>query len=103
MPDLPHRHEHLYEKIQENLIRSDDFVGDLVAAQRLLLGSRVILCTLSMLSNKRIGAFVCLVPPQTIIFDEASQIEVGNYVPVLHRFSRTVSKLVFIGDDKQRK
>ncbi|KAF9456616.1 P-loop containing nucleoside triphosphate hydrolase protein [Collybia nuda] len=40
------RHEHLYEKIMKNPIRSDDPVDDLVATGRLLLGSRVILSTL---------------------------------------------------------
>ncbi|KAJ8597229.1 hypothetical protein M405DRAFT_804254 [Rhizopogon salebrosus TDB-379] len=54
-----------------------------------------------MLSNSRIGDFTRLVPVQTIIFDEASQIEVGNYLPVLHRFRHSLQKMVFIGDDKQ--
>lgn len=42
-----------------------------------------------------------LVPPQTVIFDEASQIEIGDYFPLLYRFQPTLQKLVFIGDDKQ--
>ncbi|KZT73690.1 hypothetical protein DAEQUDRAFT_637085, partial [Daedalea quercina L-15889] len=43
-------HEHLYEKIESNVIRSDDFADNDVGTGRLLLGSKVILCTLSMLS-----------------------------------------------------
>ncbi|KAF8071841.1 hypothetical protein FPV67DRAFT_901219 [Lyophyllum atratum] len=39
-------HEHLYQQIEEKIIRSDNFVEDVMAAERLLLGSRVILCTL---------------------------------------------------------
>lgn len=85
----------------KNLVRSDDFITDIVATERLLLGSRVILCTLSMLSNHKIGTIMRLVPPQTVIFDEASQIEIGDYFPLLYRFQPTLQKLVFIGDDKQ--
>jgi superfamily I DNA and/or RNA helicase len=44
-----------------------------------------------------------LVPSQTLIVDEASQIEIGDYFPLLDRFKHTLSKLVFIGDNKQRK
>lgn len=70
---------------------------------RLLLGSRVILCTLSMLSNNRIGIVSQIVPVQTVIVDEASQIEIGAYIPLLSEYQRTLRKIVFIGDDKQRK
>lgn len=68
------RHEHLYEKINPNLIRSDNFPDNTVAAERLLLGSKVILCTLSMLSNPQISTITRLVPLQTVIVDEASQV-----------------------------
>ncbi|KAJ3515427.1 hypothetical protein NLJ89_g1766 [Agrocybe chaxingu] len=94
-------HEHLYTKIKPNLIRSDGFVADAVVTERLLQGSRVILCTLSMLSNDRISAFSSLVPLETVVFDEASQIETGDYFPMLIRFRPTIRKLVFIGDNKQ--
>lgn len=43
-----------------------------------------------------------IVPVNTVILDEASQIEVGNYLPLLSSFGRDLRKLVFIGDDKQR-
>ena len=88
-------------KNSRNLIRSDDFVDDVVATERQLLGSRVLLCTISMLPNMKLGTFSRLVPPQTVIFDEASQIEIGDYFPMLTRFRSTLRKLVFIGDDKQ--
>ncbi|KAH7922888.1 hypothetical protein BV22DRAFT_625754 [Leucogyrophana mollusca] len=95
------RHEHLYEQMSERIIRSDSFPADAVATDRLLLGAKVVLCTLSMLSNRQIDFFIRLVPVETLIFDEASQIEVGDYIPVLHRFQQTLRKLVLIGDDKQ--
>ncbi|KAI5980594.1 P-loop containing nucleoside triphosphate hydrolase protein [Pisolithus albus] len=77
-------HEHLYERLEPQLC-----------------GARVILCTLSMLSNDHIAPYVHVNPVDILIFDEGSQIEVGNYVPVLHRFGRTLSKIAFIGDHKQ--
>lgn len=43
-----------------------------------------------------------LVPPAVIIFDEASQIEIGDYFPLLLRYQAVLKKLVFIGDHKQR-
>lgn len=33
--------------------------------------------------------------------DEASQIEVGDYVTVFSEFHHTLCKAIFIGDDKQ--
>jgi len=45
--------------------------------------------------------FTKIVPVQTVIIDEASQIEVGDYLPMLARYKTTLRKMVFIGDDKQ--
>ncbi|EIW84341.1 hypothetical protein CONPUDRAFT_120116 [Coniophora puteana RWD-64-598 SS2] len=94
-------HEHLYEEIEKHVIRSDRFNKDLTMTSGTLIGVRVILCTLSMFSNDKLSELMRMVPVQTIIFDEASQIEVGDYLSILHRFRRTLEKLVFIGDDKQ--
>ena len=84
------------------MIRSDQFPRD-GAADRLLAGSRVILCTLSMLSHPQLAAFTRIVPIEIVIVDEASQIEIGEYIPIIHLHGRTIKKLAFIGDDKQRK
>ncbi|KAF7424522.1 hypothetical protein PC9H_009829 [Pleurotus ostreatus] len=70
-------HEHLYQKIQPHVIQSDEFTEYLGVR---LKGVQVILCTLSMLSNKHISRFTSSVPLQTLVVDEASQIEVGDYV-----------------------
>ncbi|KAG2340869.1 hypothetical protein BDR05DRAFT_1032769 [Suillus weaverae] len=102
-------HEHLYERLEHCFIRSDSFGGGAVAVSRRLLNehtnkhTRVILCTLSMLSNPRIEEFTRQVPVQTVIFDEASQIEVGDYLPLLQRYQHSLQKMVFIGDDKQHR
>ncbi|KAF9223781.1 hypothetical protein BS17DRAFT_704462 [Gyrodon lividus] len=94
-------HEHLYEALQPRLIRSDRFKMSIVEASRLLLDSKVILCTLSMFANPNIDVFLHIAPVEMVIFDEASQIESGDYIPMLHRFTPTLSKLILIGDDKQ--
>ena len=96
-----HRHEHLYEKLATCLIRSDDFKKSIVEASRQLLDCKVILCTLSMFSNPNIDVYLRVLPVEMIVLDEASQIECGDYLPVFHQFHSTLSKLVFIGDDKQ--
>ncbi|KAF9647979.1 hypothetical protein BDM02DRAFT_3097219, partial [Thelephora ganbajun] len=96
-------HEHLYEVIRHNVIESGDFKRTIYDNERLLSGARVILCTISMLSTERIMdcGFTTIVPVQTVIIDEASQIEVGDYLPILARYKATLRKMVFIGDDKQ--
>ncbi|KAH8099964.1 P-loop containing nucleoside triphosphate hydrolase protein [Cristinia sonorae] len=96
-------HEHLYKKIEQNVIVSDVFSESSVAFDRLLLGSRVILCTMSMLSHPRLmqTGLTRLVPLETILVDEASQIEIGDYLPMLNKFANNIRKIAFIGDDKQ--
>ncbi|KAJ7273061.1 P-loop containing nucleoside triphosphate hydrolase protein [Mycena rebaudengoi] len=94
-------HEHLYGKIMDNVIRSDDLNDDIVGVERRIAGTRVVLATLSMLSNWRIGPITRLVPVQMVMVDEASQVEIGNFLPMLSLFSKSLQKLVFIGDDKQ--
>lgn len=64
-------------------------------------GKRVLLCTLSMLSSSKMR-FAEVAPLHMVIVDEASQIEVGDYIPMLKKSADTLEKLVFIGDDKQR-
>jgi hypothetical protein len=98
------RNEHLYGRIKENVIVSDRFSKP-GSTQRVLQGTQVILCTLSMISNPKIQAagFTQLVPIVNVIIDEASQIEVGQYVPLFKTFSKSLRKICFVGDDKQCK
>ncbi|TDL25784.1 hypothetical protein BD410DRAFT_813484 [Rickenella mellea] len=91
-------HEHLYGyNIQSHVIVTS---GKL--SSKLFQGCRIILCTISMLSS-RLGKFGLdgTVPLQTLVVDEASQIEIGQYLPVLSRFVNVLRKICFIGDDKQ--
>ena len=41
-------------------------------------------------------------PVNSVVIDEASQIEIGQYLPLFELFGKTLRKLSFIGDDKQR-
>ncbi|KAJ7126882.1 P-loop containing nucleoside triphosphate hydrolase protein [Mycena epipterygia] len=100
--DFHHEHEHLYCKIMDSVLRSDDLTDVVVEMEPQLKGSRVVLCTLSMLSNPRISIITRFVPLQMLMVDEASQVEIGDLLPVLYSFSESLQKLVFIGDDKQR-
>lgn len=88
----------MYHKVQNFLIRSEEF--STVASHR-LNGCKVILCTLSMLSNHFIKKFTSVVPFKVLVLDEASQIEIGSYFTVFHHLGSSLRKLCFIGDDKQ--
>jgi superfamily I DNA and/or RNA helicase len=96
------RHEHLYTNIRANTIISEDFRTP--GFQKQLQGCPVILCTLSMLSSfalRKFGGFT-IAPIKTLVIDEASQIEIGDYIPLFTSHS-TIRKVCFIGDDKQCK
>jgi regulator of nonsense transcripts 1 len=96
------RHEHLYEKIKKNIIVSDNLPKPNVL-QKVLKGSQVIICTLSMISNPKLQGLQLteVIPVINVIIDEASQIEVRQYIPLIKSFGNTLRKLCFIGDDKQ--
>jgi AAA domain len=98
------RHEHLYEKIKKNIIISDRLPKPSVL-QKVLKDSQVIICTISMISNSKLQGcqLTEVVPIINAIIDEASQIEVGQYIPLIKSFGNTLQKLCFIGDDKQCK
>jgi hypothetical protein len=76
------RHEHLYEKIQDKLIRSDELPHDLGALERSLGDTCIMLSTLSMLSNPALdikGVFK-IVPVLQLVVDEASQINLFDFM-----------------------
>ncbi len=98
------RHEHLYQKIKDNIITSDLFsMPGLV--QKTLQGTHIILCTLSMISNPKLqrAGITQMVPVVNVIIDEASQIEVGQYIPLFKTFGKSLRKMCLVGDDKQCK
>ncbi|PPR00901.1 hypothetical protein CVT24_000386 [Panaeolus cyanescens] len=92
-------HEHLYGKVESYVIRSEEF--NTAPTRKKMQNVKVILCTLSMLSNKRIKNFTKYIPIETLVIDEASQIEIGSYLSVFLSFQSSLRKVIFIGDDKQ--
>lgn len=56
-----------------------------------------------MLSNPNISKFSNQIRVSTLVVDEASQIEIGNYVSIFASFKASLRKACFIGDDKQCK
>jgi superfamily I DNA and/or RNA helicase len=94
------RHEHLYKKIEKNLIRTDN-MPKRGALNKVLQGSKVVLCTLSMISSPRLRDLTQVVPVINVVIDEASQIEISQYVPLFKSYGNTLRNLCFIGDDKQ--
>ncbi|KAK1231571.1 hypothetical protein PQX77_005305 [Marasmius sp. AFHP31] len=91
-------HEHLYQQILDRVIRSDRFMG---IKPKELADCKVILCTLSMVSARFLKAFKRAVPIQTLVVDEASQIEIGDYFHAFEVAKGTLRKMCLIGDDKQ--
>ncbi|KAF7327653.1 AAA-12 domain-containing protein [Mycena kentingensis (nom. inval.)] len=92
-------HGHLYSTIKHNFIRSDEFK---TVTKTRMSGCKVILCTVSMLANKWVNkSFKHYVGVNRVIVDEASQIEIGDYLPVFNTYRQTLRKMCFIGDDKQ--
>ncbi|KAJ6623278.1 P-loop containing nucleoside triphosphate hydrolase protein [Mycena sp. CBHHK59/15] len=75
-------HEHIYSVVADNLIRTDEFAKDHRGMGFMLGGARVILCTLSALSNPvldQVGMFLH-VPVERLIVDEASQINIFEFM-----------------------
>lgn len=54
-----------------------------------------------MLSNSQLKTISRGNPLSTLVIDEASQIELGDYIPVFREYNFSLRKVCFIGDDKQ--
>ncbi|OCH91054.1 P-loop containing nucleoside triphosphate hydrolase protein [Obba rivulosa] len=95
-------HEHLYDQLENHLVRSDDLGRDLVGTERLLGGSEVMLCTLSMLSNPALdtAGVYRAVPVERLVVDEASQIDTFDFMHLFHKF-KNLEKVCLFGDPKQ--
>ncbi|KIK52416.1 hypothetical protein GYMLUDRAFT_233465 [Collybiopsis luxurians FD-317 M1] len=75
-------HEHIYEKIQEKLIRTDRLPKHQLALSRKIGSSTVILSTLTLLSNPALeqNGMFDIVPVRNLVVDEASQIDIFEYM-----------------------
>lgn len=96
-------HEHLYTKIEERLFRGDEIPKNPVDLGRIIGASHIILSTLSMLSNPALdeNRIFDLVPPRSLVIDEASQINVFEYMNTFFKFRNVTTKVCFFGDPKQ--
>ncbi|KAK0471205.1 P-loop containing nucleoside triphosphate hydrolase protein, partial [Armillaria novae-zelandiae] len=104
-------HEHLYANIEDKVLRGDLLPKNQKDLQRIIGESSIILSTLSMVSNSTFdkNGMFDLVPPRTLVIDEASQINVFEYMAsasillqhVFVKFKDVMKKVCFFGDPKQ--
>ncbi|KAJ3865591.1 P-loop containing nucleoside triphosphate hydrolase protein [Lentinula novae-zelandiae] len=96
-------HEHIYEKIAARLIRTDELPDNVLGMSRLIGSSTVILSTLGLLSNAALetNGLFRVVSVERLVIDEASQINVFEYMHIFHKFRRSLVKVCFFGDSKQ--
>lgn len=93
-------HEHVYEKIQEKLIRSDELPDNPGALQRTLHGTCIMLSTLSMLSNPALDDVFEFIPVTQLVIDEASQINLFDFMHLFEKY-KDLKKVCFFGDPHQ--
>ncbi|KAI0782959.1 hypothetical protein C8Q75DRAFT_489128 [Abortiporus biennis] len=96
-------HEEIYDRLRRQVVHIDNLDEAVPEIERTLGGCRVILCTMGTLSSPILdhGLFN-LVPVVRLIIDESSQIDVSDFMHLLHKFDR-LTKLCFFGDPKQRR
>ncbi|KAI0359312.1 P-loop containing nucleoside triphosphate hydrolase protein [Trametes cingulata] len=96
-------HEHLYEgRVEDTLIITDEFNGHGFDAPRRIGDARVILCTLSMLSNENLVTQKVFKhrPVERLVVDEASQIDMFEFMHLFDKFE-DLKKVCMFGDPKQ--
>ncbi|KAI0628445.1 P-loop containing nucleoside triphosphate hydrolase protein [Trametes polyzona] len=102
-------HEHLYDgKVQDALIRSNEFHGEGFDPKRRFGSARIVLCTVAVLSNEMLGPIGVFkhLPVERLVVDEASQIDTIEFVVLMwkqhlfHRFG-ALTKVCMFGDPKQ--
>ena len=79
---VENRHDHIYAEVNDHLILTNKLREG--SAKKLIQGARLVLCTVSMLSNPDLTRVFRLVPMRMLVVDEASQVGIFNY---LVRFS----------------
>lgn len=77
---------------------------ELDAINELMGGVRVIIATLSMLSshNLMVNSFFTTFPMGALLVDEASQIRLDELPHIFNRFRKTLDRVAFFGDERQR-
>ncbi|TBU26538.1 P-loop containing nucleoside triphosphate hydrolase protein [Dichomitus squalens] len=96
-------HEHHYVDISDHLVKSDKLFGQAAGVAEFMGRSKVILCTVSMLSHPgmdNVGVFRH-VPMERLVVDEASQIDTFEFMHLFNKFMPTLGKVCMFGDPKQ--
>ncbi|KAI0764284.1 P-loop containing nucleoside triphosphate hydrolase protein [Trametes elegans] len=95
-------HEHLYKgDVEGNLICSDEFSQPAFDPKRWIGNSKIILCTLAMLSNPGMEDIFKCRPVNHLVVDEASQIDTFEFMHLFDKFEKTLKKVCMFGDPKQ--
>ncbi|KAF9049492.1 P-loop containing nucleoside triphosphate hydrolase protein [Hymenopellis radicata] len=96
-------HEHLYHLIEGNTIRADELPKRPQEVQRIFDNCNIVLSTLSMLSNPAFdqNGMFSIVPVERLVVDEASQINIFEYMHLFWKFRADLKKVCFFGDPKQ--
>ncbi|KAK0476950.1 P-loop containing nucleoside triphosphate hydrolase protein [Armillaria novae-zelandiae] len=97
-------HQHIYTGIKHKLFHVDMLPNIGQKRQRKIIRRcSIILSTLSMLSNPALNerGMFDLVPPRTLVVDEASQINVFEYMHLFFKFRKEMTQVCFFGDPKQ--
>jgi len=93
-------HEELYDEVKGVIIRSDELIN-CVSPEEMFDGITLVLSTLSMLSNPMLDYLFRLIPVRSLVVDEASQVDVLEFMHLFFKFSRVLEKVCFFGDPKQ--
>ncbi|KAI0002119.1 P-loop containing nucleoside triphosphate hydrolase protein, partial [Russula compacta] len=95
-------HEDLYVEIERMVIRSDELISQRDVTVE-FHDVTVVLCTVSMLSNPTLDScgLFRVVPVRSLVIDEASQIDIFEFMHLFYKFSKTLMKVCFFGDPKQ--
>ncbi|VDB83226.1 unnamed protein product [Peniophora sp. CBMAI 1063] len=65
-------------------------------------GVRVIICALASVTDRQLRQLKKALPVQTVVVDGADQIDLNDYIPLIHGHSSTLARLVFVGDMEQQ-
>ncbi|KAK0216384.1 P-loop containing nucleoside triphosphate hydrolase protein [Armillaria fumosa] len=96
-------HEHIYAGVKGKLFHVDSLPNKQKYLVEIIGGSSIMLSTLSMLSNPALdkNGMFDLVPPRSLVVDEASQINVFEYMHIFFKFQNEMTQVCFFGDPKQ--
>ncbi|OLL26786.1 Regulator of nonsense transcripts 1 [Neolecta irregularis DAH-3] len=95
-------HEDLFLNVKDKVITTKKLKpGKNIQDFNTKNGPRILLCTISMASSRKLEKVSSIFAPDLIIVDEASQIYTGQFVVMLYQFQKSLNQIVFFGDPMQ--